>query len=112
MVLLEVLLSDAMVQGQGGVHHLAVILSDDDVIRFLSMVYESRKKTSPLDDFVFLAPPAVAIDVRLVVAAIPVLDDEVEDDGGGGEEVEPPESDRETEGHKHHHFRRRVIPEA
>lgn len=113
MVLLEVLLSDAMVQGQGGVHHIAVILSEDDVVRFLAMVYESRKKNPTIEDFVFFAPPAIAIDVRLVVAAVPVLDDEAEDDGGGGEELDPSETDPEEEGMAHRHLRRRIIvPEA
>lgn len=113
MLLVEVLLSDAYVGGQGGVHHLAVVLSDDDLTRLTTLVAQS--KTLSPHECMFHAPPAIVIDARLVLAVVPVLDDGYDEDGGGGEELDPPESEDEEE-HKGQHYRGfpkpRIIPEA
>lgn len=112
MLLVEVLLSDAYVGGQGGVHHLAVVLSDEDLARLTALVAQS--KTLAPDGCMFHAPPAIVIDARLVMAVVPVLDDGYDEDGGGGEDLDPPESEDDDHHESHHRgFRKpRVIPEA
>lgn len=114
MLLVEVLLTDAFVGGQGGVHHLAVVLSEEDLLRLTDLVEQSRNR--PAHECVFRASPAVVIDTRLVVAVVPVLDDGYDEDGGGGEDLDPPEFDAEDDDHhgsSHRSFRKpRSIPEA
>lgn len=113
MLLVEVLLSDAYVGGQGGVHHLAVVLSDEDLARLTALVTQS--KTLAPHECMFHAPPAIVIDARLVMAVVPVLDDGYDEDGGGGEDLDPPDSDDDEEEHKGHHRgfpKPRIVPEA
>jgi hypothetical protein len=95
VVFVEVLLSDALIDGAGGVAALPLSLLDSEVEALQDLVIEARSsKSGTSAKWIFKSATGSLVDAKLIVAMSVMYD---EGDDGGGEELDPHEENEEDE---------------
>lgn len=91
VVFVEVLLSDALIDGAGGMAAIPLSLLEHEVEALQSLVVEARAgKTGASAKWIFRSATGSLVDTRLIVAMSVMFD---EGDDGGGEELDPDDND-------------------
>lgn len=100
LILVDVVLSDKLIEGNGGVVLLTLLLTEEELETILDLAQISRAthrpgspddpKTRP-EKYLFRGSSGCLIDTRCIVGITPVIGEE--DDGGGGEELDPDDPD-------------------
>ncbi len=94
VVFVEVLLSDALIDGAGGMSAIPLSLLDSEVEALQDLVIEARSsKSGTSAKWIFKSATGSLVDDKLVVPMSVMYD---EGDDGGGEELDPHQED-ETE---------------
>lgn len=95
VVFVEVLLSDALIDGTGGMAALPLSLLDHEIEALQSLVVEARAgKAGSSAKWIFRSATGSLVDARLVVALSVLYD---EGDEGGGEELDPHDEDEDAD---------------
>lgn len=98
VIFVEVLLSDALIDGAGGMAAIPLSLLEHEVEALQQLVVDARaSKSGSSAKWIFRSATGSLVDTRLIVALSVMFD---EGDEGGGEELDPHKEDDEDEGEK------------
>ena len=91
VICVEVILSDALIDGAGGMAAIPLSLLEDEIRTLQDLVADARSsKGDPSAKWIFKSATGSLVDARLVVAMSVMFD---EGDDGGGEELDPDDND-------------------
>jgi len=94
IVFVEVILSDALIDGAGGMAAIPLSILEDEVRTLQDMVTDARASKGSSAKWIFKSATGSLVDTRLIVAMSVMFD---EGDDGGGEELDPHEDEEAGE---------------